>query len=77
MKYASFPVYSWPDEQAFSRVVYEVENFAIKMFVNVKAWRSRSRLRRPLTQYTDYQLKDIGVSRVDTWAEAAKPFWKA
>jgi uncharacterized protein YjiS (DUF1127 family) len=32
--------------------------------------------RRDLSQLTDEQLKDIGISRVDAMREASKPFWR-
>ena len=32
--------------------------------------------RKALSQLTDDQLKDIGISRVDAMQEAGKPFWK-
>jgi uncharacterized protein YjiS (DUF1127 family) len=37
---------------------------------------ARSRQRRALTQLDDHALKDIGVTRRQATAEAAKPFWK-
>ena len=32
--------------------------------------------RQVLSQLTDDQLKDIGITRVDAMQEAEKPFWK-
>jgi uncharacterized protein YjiS (DUF1127 family) len=37
---------------------------------------ARSRERRALAQLDDNALKDIGVTRRQANAEAAKPFWK-
>jgi uncharacterized protein YjiS (DUF1127 family) len=31
--------------------------------------------RRALTELTEYQLKDIGISRADAVREAGRPFW--
>jgi uncharacterized protein YjiS (DUF1127 family) len=39
-------------------------------------WLERSRERRQLSELSDHLLRDIGVSRADAWAEAAKPFWR-
>ena len=42
----------------------------------VRLWRARSRGRRRLSELNDAALKDIGVSRVDAWAEVNTPFWR-
>jgi uncharacterized protein YjiS (DUF1127 family) len=39
-------------------------------------WLERSRQRRALAQLSDHMLRDIGLTRADAWAEAAKPFWR-
>jgi uncharacterized protein YjiS (DUF1127 family) len=39
-------------------------------------WRARQRQRRELTQFTDYQLHDVGLSWSDVLLEARKPFWR-
>jgi uncharacterized protein YjiS (DUF1127 family) len=39
-------------------------------------WLERSRQRRQLAQLSDHMLRDIGLTRVDAWAEAEKPFWR-
>lgn len=46
-------------------------------FVAVEEWRERRRSRRDLMRLSDYQLKDIGISRLDAEQEFAKPFWRA
>jgi uncharacterized protein YjiS (DUF1127 family) len=40
-------------------------------------WRQRYEARRELSQWTDRELHDIGVSRSDVAYEADKPFWRA
>lgn len=40
-------------------------------------WIQRHRQRRSLLRLDDRLLEDIGVSRADAEAEAAKPFWRA
>lgn len=46
---------------------------ALRMFED---WQERRRTRRDLMRLTDYQLKDIGLSRVDAENEYGKPFWR-
>jgi uncharacterized protein YjiS (DUF1127 family) len=40
-------------------------------------WRERLRQRRELSQWTDRDLHDVGLSRSDIVNEAEKPFWRA
>jgi uncharacterized protein YjiS (DUF1127 family) len=42
----------------------------------VRAWRARRRERRQLLGLGDAALKDLGLSRIDAWQEASKPFWR-
>ena len=39
-------------------------------------WQERHRSRRDLMRLSDYQLKDIGLSRLDAEDEYSKPFWR-
>jgi uncharacterized protein YjiS (DUF1127 family) len=41
------------------------------------AWFERARQRRELLRFDDHLLRDIGLTRADALAEAAKPFWRA
>ncbi len=40
-------------------------------------WRRRYQMRRELTQWSDRDLHDVGLSRSDIVHEAEKPFWRA
>jgi uncharacterized protein YjiS (DUF1127 family) len=40
-------------------------------------WRQRYQSRRELSQWTDRDLHDVGLSWSDIADEAAKPFWRA
>jgi uncharacterized protein YjiS (DUF1127 family) len=40
-------------------------------------WRDRVRQRRELAQWTDRDLRDVGLSWSDIVHEAEKPFWRA
>jgi uncharacterized protein YjiS (DUF1127 family) len=40
-------------------------------------WRQRYRTRRELTQWTERDLHDVGLSWSDVAGEAEKPFWRA
>jgi uncharacterized protein YjiS (DUF1127 family) len=39
-------------------------------------WHERARQRRHLRILSDHMLRDLGLSRTDLQAEAAKPFWR-
>jgi uncharacterized protein YjiS (DUF1127 family) len=39
-------------------------------------WGARSRERELLAQMSDWELKDIGISRYDAVREIQKPFWR-
>jgi len=39
-------------------------------------WRSRAVARRELLMLSDYELQDIGLSRVEAVREGSKPFWQ-
>jgi uncharacterized protein YjiS (DUF1127 family) len=43
----------------------------------IHTWRDRRRQRYELTQWTDRDLHDVGLSRSDIAYEAEKPFWRA
>jgi uncharacterized protein YjiS (DUF1127 family) len=43
----------------------------------LRQWQERSTGRQELMRLTDSDLRDIGVSRSEAEAEAAKPFWQA
>jgi uncharacterized protein YjiS (DUF1127 family) len=57
--------------------VHPTAKALISIFDTVTAWMERNRQRRTLANLPDYMLKDIGISRVDAWREAGKPFWRA
>lgn len=40
-------------------------------------WRERIRQRHELTQWTERDIRDAGLSRGDVLYEASKPFWRA
>lgn len=41
-----------------------------------QVWRERYRSRRDLMRLSDYQLKDIGLTRNDAEEEWSKPVWR-
>jgi uncharacterized protein YjiS (DUF1127 family) len=49
---------------------------AVAVVEGALAWFERARQRRHLSELSDHMLKDIGLSRADVEAEAAKPFWR-
>lgn len=48
----------------------------IAAFDQIAAWQARARQRAELARLDARELKDIGISRAQAEAEAAKPFWK-
>ncbi len=42
----------------------------------INNWMLRSKSRNELRRLSDYNLKDIGINRLDAREEARKPFWK-
>jgi uncharacterized protein YjiS (DUF1127 family) len=47
------------------------------VLATVARWQERRRTRRELARFTEWQLKDIGLSRGQAMAEIDKPFWRA
>lgn len=43
----------------------------------IETWEQRAAQRRALAELDDRALRDIGRSRAEAAAEAAKPFWQA
>lgn len=48
-----------------------------KTLAALRTWVQRSRSREELARMSDFDLRDIGLSRVDVSAEITKPFWRA
>ncbi len=48
-----------------------------RAFAAVATWRARAGERRALATMNDHELRDIGITRADVWAETDKPFWRA
>lgn len=42
----------------------------------IQQWRHNRRSRLHLAELSDYQLKDIGISRSERQHELEKPFWR-
>ncbi len=54
-----------------------VEQHRRHSFIEViKFWQRRSQERRQLVELEDRFLEDMGISRSQAFAEAAKPFWQ-
>jgi uncharacterized protein YjiS (DUF1127 family) len=47
------------------------------VLATVARWQERRRTRRELARFTEWQLKDIGLTRGQAVAEFGKPFWRA
>jgi uncharacterized protein YjiS (DUF1127 family) len=57
------------------RLRLNLAQIMLKPFDLLAAWQERIAERRSLMELSDATLKDIGISRTDTWREANKPFW--
>ena len=64
-------------DSSHRRRMHPTTQALISVFDTITAWMERNRQRRTLANLPDYMLKDIGISRVDAWREAGKPFWRA
>lgn len=49
----------------------------VGFFDRLVEWQRRAAARRHLAALSERELKDIGLSRLDAWREAGKPFWRA
>ncbi len=47
-----------------------------QLWFTVRTWYRRVRQRRQLAALSDWQLDDIGISRVEAQREAGKAFWR-
>jgi uncharacterized protein YjiS (DUF1127 family) len=56
---------------------HHVSGFWSGLGETLHVWRERHRTREELSQWTDRDLHDVGISRSDIVHEAEKPFWRA
>ena len=47
----------------------------VRAFAAVAAWRARGHERAALATLDDRALRDIGLTRAETWVEVEKPYW--
>ena len=52
-----------------------IRHVAVKCLLIFAIWQERSEQRYALGELNERMLKDIGISRVDAYKEAQKPFW--
>ena len=48
-----------------------------RLIETFRVWRERERGRAQLARMDAHDLKDLGLSRADVYAEVEKPFWRA
>ncbi|MBF0288404.1 MAG: DUF1127 domain-containing protein [SAR324 cluster bacterium] len=53
-----------------------VKSVITQMMKTILTWEERNRQRKVLSTLSDYELRDIGISRTNAIVEANKPFWK-
>jgi uncharacterized protein YjiS (DUF1127 family) len=56
---------------------HHVPGILAQLSDTLHTWRHRYQTRRELTQWTDRDLHDVGLSWSDIAHEADKPFWRA
>jgi uncharacterized protein YjiS (DUF1127 family) len=56
---------------------HHVPGIFTQLSETLHVWRQRYQSRRELTQWTDRDLHDVGISWSDIVHEAEKPFWRA
>jgi uncharacterized protein YjiS (DUF1127 family) len=49
---------------------------ALRAAQTVQTWRHRAAGRRLLARMSDWERRDIGISRADVLQEVGKPFWR-
>ena len=47
-----------------------------RAFACLALWHRRNRERRQLSQMSELQRRDIGITYLDVWCEVNKPFWR-
>ena len=60
-----------------SMINHHGSGFWAQLEETIHTWRERLRNRRELSQWTDRDLHDVGISRSDVMYETEKPFWRA
>jgi uncharacterized protein YjiS (DUF1127 family) len=56
---------------------HHVPGILAQLSETLHLWRRRYQTRRELSQWTDRDLRDVGISWSDIIHEAEKPFWRA
>jgi len=56
---------------------HHVPGFLSELAETLHVWRQRYQARRELSQWTDRDLHDIGLTHGDVAYEIEKPFWRA
>lgn len=56
---------------------FDLMSVARRALSTVTTWRARVQERQDLAALPDRMLEDIGITRSQALAEAAKPFWRA
>jgi uncharacterized protein YjiS (DUF1127 family) len=60
-----------------SMINHHGSGFLTQLRETFHIWRRRYQIRRELTQWSDRDLHDVGLSWSDIVHEAEKPFWRA
>ena len=66
---------STPSHQTMTN--HHVPSILAQLGETLHIWRERYQRRRELAQWTDRELRDIGLTPSDIASEVDKPFWRA
>jgi uncharacterized protein YjiS (DUF1127 family) len=70
-------ILSGAPRKRFTRILGAAARALFGLLEILLVWQERARDRQRLAELDDHLLKDIGISRVDAWHEASKPFWRS
>lgn len=63
-------------EGRFLRLLARLTSGTLALWALLRRWRRNHQDRLALSQLSEHQLKDIGISREQWQAELDKPFWR-
>ncbi len=61
--------------RALGKLARTVGGFPVNVLKNLHTWQRRADERRQLSELSDHQLRDMGITRRDARREFSKSFW--
>jgi uncharacterized protein YjiS (DUF1127 family) len=72
----ALPLIALPVDSGLKKRVFELCALLLAASKRVMVWRERSRSRAMLARLNERDIRDLGLTRTDAWAEINKPFWR-